>query len=341
MSGFVKWASLNQFHEVVKNLNYPRIYSALKEHNFKIKFGLKNKIHGTNACVRIEPDGKVIGQKRTSDVRVGADNAGFAAWVAANESYFASLANSRFTLYIYGEWAGPGIQDNVACSMTRNKIFYPFAVELHRDGNPFLREYDPNLIEVRLSKRIPDDIIVLPWYDTIELDFENKEKLDTTVLSLNKAVEQIGECDPFFNDTFGIEGHGEGVVAFPILGKLEGIYAADEFDYFSWFNFKAKSEAHRVNKTKHSVQIDPEKFANSNRFADAFCTEQRLEQGFSEAIQGRKDMKLIPDLMKWVMSDIWKESATEREASGLDWKALSKTCTTRIALWYKARIMEV
>src|SRR5436305_965585 len=106
MRGFKKWSELNQFHEIVKNLNYPRIHNCLSTNNYEIPFGLKIKLHGTNACVRIEPDGKVVAQKRSSDLLPPADNAGFRAWVESEESYFGRLADCTRTTYVFGEWCG-------------------------------------------------------------------------------------------------------------------------------------------------------------------------------------------------------------------------------------------
>lgn len=344
MVGFKKWCSLNQFHEVNKNLNYPRIYAALKSMNFKVRYGLKVKLHGTNSCVRIEPDGAVIGQKRSGDVRVGNDNHGFAAWVAEHESYFSGLADSELTTYIYGEWCGPGVKSGVACSMTENKFFYPFSIEYWKGSQFMERVYDPNTIEHNLEQfgYMPSTMLVVPYIDTIELDFQNKSSLEIELLKLNKRVEEIGERDPFMYSIFEIEGPGEGIVAYPLIGNEVAYEGQKEAEFFSWFNFKAKSEAHRVNKTKTAANFDPEKFANANRFADAYCTNQRMEQGFSEALQCRKDIRLMSDFIKWVVSDIFKESHTEREASPeLDWKALSKVCTTRAAIWYKNKVQEI
>lgn len=341
---FRKWASLQQFHEVIKNLNYPRIHNCLRQNDFKIDFGLKIKIHGSNACVRIEPNGNVVGQKRSSDVAVGRDNAGFAVWVDLRRRYFESLCRSDRTIYIYGEWAGPGVQSGVACSETPTKMFYPFALQIVKDDGAYTW-YDPDLIEFFMfgeegtRKDAPSDIMVLPWFDMVTIDFECKQSTNEALLKLNHMVEKIGDCDPFFKETFGIEGAGEGVVAFPFLGGNKGTYGPDELEYFSWFNFKAKSEAHRVNKTKLAAAFDPEKFANANRFADAYCTPQRFEQGFKEALDSRTDMKLVPEFLKWVISDIYKESLTEREASPeLDWKQLSKVCSSRAVIWYKEKV---
>lgn len=304
MRGFKRWTSLNQFHEVIKNLNYPRIHNCLTENKYEIPYGLKIKLHGTNACVRIEPDGKVVAQKRSSDIIAPADNNGFRAWVESHESYFAALANSLYNTYIFGEWCGPGIQSNVACSETRSKFFYVFAIEYFDDEEFMARIYDPNLIEKALEfGGTPDGLLTVPWHDHIIVNFLEEAKTDVALLKLNKLVEAIGECDPLIEKIFEIQGHGEGVVAYPLLGDVQGKYSKGE-EYFSWFNFKAKSEAHRVNKTKKAANFDPEKYASVQLFADAYCTEQRLLQGFAEAVQGRKDMRLTPDLIRWVVTDI-------------------------------------
>ena len=120
MKKFRRWNDIQSFHEVVKNLNYPRIHGALSNVNHKLKYGLKVKLHGTNACVRIEADGKVVAQKRSSDIVAPADNSGFRAWVESEERYFGNLANCAFDTYIYGEWCGSGIQNNVAIAFVNN-----------------------------------------------------------------------------------------------------------------------------------------------------------------------------------------------------------------------------
>jgi hypothetical protein len=336
---FRKWNDLNQFHEVRKNLNYPKIWQCLKDNDSQIAFGLKIKLHGTNACVRVESDGNVVAQKRSSDVTTG--HFGFASWAEEHEDYFSSLAKSDATVYVYGEWAGPGIQKGVAVSMTDRKLFYVFSYdEVYEDGRSS-RFYDPKKIEEKLGVEALDDIIVVPWFQKAAtiIDLTDLKDIELTMLRLNKMVEEIGEKDPLINDLFGLEGAGEGVVAYPLMGREAGIYHEDEH-YFSYFNFKAKSEAHRVNKTKTAVQFDAEKFAGVQAFADFYVTENRLLQGLRESVNDELDMKRTPHFIKWVVSDIWKESSTERDANpDLDWKACSKACSTRAVLWYKKKVM--
>ena len=263
---FKKWSSLNQFHEVKKGLNYPKIWSALKANSFKIPYGFKVKLHGTNACVRIESDGKVVPQKRSSDVPcdIGMTaHFGFSSWVADNESYFSSLAKSDRSVYVYGEWCGKGVQQSVACSETDTKHFYVFAIDEVLDHTGLLtRHYEPSDIEAMLGEKAPNNLIVIPWHMHMEFDFESSEEVKKQLVVLNSKVEKIGEKDPLINELFGIDGAGEGLVAYPLLGAEVGQYQHDE-EFFNWFNFKAKSEHHRVNKTKTAVQFDPDKFAES------------------------------------------------------------------------------
>lgn len=337
---FKKWNDLNQFHEVRKNLNYPRIWQTIRKNDGKVDFGLKVKLHGTNACIRIEPDGKVVAQKRSSDVETG--HFGFAQWVKDNESAFANLANVEAVTYIYGEWCGPGVQHGVACSLTENKVFYVFAFDQVLEyKNDTLRYYDPDKIENLLGKEMPNSLVIVPWHSKITIDFEDKTQIETTLIKLNKLVEEIGVEDPLIKELFDISDAGEGVVAYPLLGVVSGRYNSQE-EYFSWLNFKAKSNAHRVNKTKTAVQFDPEKFLGIQAFADFYASEARMLQSFRESVNEECDMKRTGEFVKWVVQDIYKESTTEREANPqLSWNACSKACSTRAALWYKNKVMGV
>ena len=349
MSKFVKWNDLNQFHEVVKSLGHNRIYQKLVANDFKIKFGLKVKLHGTNAAVRIDPDGKVTAQKRSSDLLGTADNCGFRAWVERNEAFFSNLAILDTTIVIFGEWAGPGVQQGVAVSQIPNKCFFPFAIDYFTDyveTGKHIRAYDPKRIENFLDgklKACPNDIIVIPWYDAVEIDFVNKLETEKSLVKLNLLTEKVGESDPFIKEIFDVEGNGEGFVCYPMLGNIPGLYMDEELEHFSHFNFKSKSEHHRVNKTKDAVSFDPEKFANKNRFADAFCTEQRFEQGFREFMDEsiERTMQKTSGFIAWVCRDVAKESKTEQEETGISWKDLSKVVSSRAAIWFKARIQSL
>jgi hypothetical protein len=341
MTKFVKWNSLNQFHEVVKSLGHNRLYQVLVANDYKITYGLKIKLHGTNAAVRIDQDGKVTAQKRSSDLIGNADNAGFRKWVESNESYFSMLAKSDAVVIVYGEWAGPGIQSGVSVSDIPTKTFFPFALDSFKDDGTYCRLYDPEHMEHVLGD-MPNDMVVIPWHGTLTIDFVSKEETEKTLFGLNKLTEQVGEEDPFIKEMYGKSGCGEGFVCYPFLGERKGIaYVNAEAEHFSHFNFKAKSEHHRVNKTKAAVNFNPETFANKNRFADAFCTEARFEQGYSEFLPEQvRTMKDTPTFIKWVCSDVFKESTSEQAATSVSWSDLSKTIAARAAIWYKNKVSQ-
>jgi hypothetical protein len=65
------------------------------------------KIDGTNACVVIL-NGSIFAQSRNKIITPEDDNYGFAGWVERNKEELMKLGEG----YHYGEWAGPGIQNN-------------------------------------------------------------------------------------------------------------------------------------------------------------------------------------------------------------------------------------
>ncbi|OZD23851.1 hypothetical protein CH253_08320 [Rhodococcus sp. 06-156-3C] len=69
---------------------------------------ITEKIDGTNACVFVSEDGKLVGaQSRNRIIEPGNDNAGFAKWVYENAGVLADVLGPG---YHYGEWWGSGIQ---------------------------------------------------------------------------------------------------------------------------------------------------------------------------------------------------------------------------------------
>lgn len=69
---------------------------------------ITEKIDGTNACIIIQ-GGEIVGvQSRKRLITPEDDNYGFAAWVDANKDEIKLMGDG----YVYGEWAGVGIQKN-------------------------------------------------------------------------------------------------------------------------------------------------------------------------------------------------------------------------------------
>lgn len=96
-----------------------------------IAMTITQKIHGTNAQIRIyEQDGviKCQASSRTRDIFVGDDNYGFARYVKDNES---EIIEKLGLGTHYGEWAGPGINSGEGLKEKTFVIFnhYRFPAE--------------------------------------------------------------------------------------------------------------------------------------------------------------------------------------------------------------------
>lgn len=310
---FVPFPSIEGFHNVVKFAkSYPHLITS------PITYRGKIKCHGTNSAVFIE-NGEVMAQSRSQFITPIKDNAGFAKWVESTKDFWKDLPNC----VVFGEWCGPGIMKGTALNQIPRKIFAVFAIEfLENVQDSFL--VDPEVIGKVLANRHPD-VYVLPWYgESFEVDFFNDANLRKTATMLNEFVDQVEPCDPWVKDTFGIEGTAEGIVYYPDTMSKE---------VFSNCAFKAKGEKHRVVKVKEAVQIDPEIAENVDRFVEMFLTEARMEQGLA-AVGGSLEMKNIGAFLKWVSSDVFKESVAELEASNLTWEQVQKSIQNATRNWF-------
>jgi hypothetical protein len=331
---FLSFPSIEGFHNVVRAVDaYPHITGESKQVTYRGKI----KLHGTNAGVRLDR-GIVRAQSRTQLISADNDNAGFAAWVESRRDFFQALTNSRihenFTLF--GEWCGPGIMKGTAINQIPKKIFAVFALmylpEVPGESHDALMFTEPLAISQFLATAgsVPDDIHVLPWHDEpFDVNFHDRDSLQSVVNKLNKVVDDVEPCDPWVKQTFGVDGTAEGVVYYPGAG------IAVSRKYYSDLSFKAKGEKHKVVKTKAAVQIDPEVAKNIGDFVSMFVTEARLEQGL--ATVGAADMKNIPAFLKWFGQDVHKESADELAASSLEWSQVDKAVQTAARNWFIAK----
>ena len=290
-----------------------------------VQYGLKIKLHGTNAGARLPPEGfgDITAQSKSRDITPACDNAGFARWMDCNLSAFEEKRGDVHTT-IFGEWAGLGIQKNDAVTKLKDKFFFVFAVQL---GDMVVT--DPDLIE----NLVPDldNLLVIPWFHIpkMPVDFGDSATTNTWLDELNVMVEAIGERDPFIYETFGIDGVGEGVVAVPVETVDRTIY--------SKLIFKAKSTRHRVKNTEKAAKLIVEVPQNVLDFVATFVTEARADQGITEACDGVPDKRKTKFFMQWMGQDIKKESAVELEEMGLEWKAVSKEVNSAVSRLYMKR----
>lgn len=325
MKQFYKFPSIESFHHKVK--------AGKKYFVGNRTYNIKPKLHGTNAGIVYHPTEGVYAQSRKRVIDVDNDNMGFAKFV---DSLDTSIYNdSGKVVVLYGEWAGQGIQSKDAITKIDRKIFAPFAAVIFAsDGEtPVSVKTDAsdvrNVVEAAGLSDHPD-VVVIDTIDTIDINFNGTEdEIQQVVDALNEKIEEYEKVDTWVRDVFGVEGPGEGFVVTPHTTEYE--------DFYNW-SFKIKTETHSVNKSSKSVVAKAEASKDVIDFVDRFVTEPRLEQAVSElGGDDEMDMKKMGDFLKWMGQDIKKESEDELEASGLEWKNVSKHITNKSRLWFMNR----
>lgn len=333
---FAGFPSIESFYHVVKLVkNYPHLAQK------PFKYRGKGKIHGTNASVRLSPDSFLI-QSKEQIITPEKDNVGFAKWVHSQLDQWKSIKVEK-EITIYGEWCGPGIQKGTAINQIPNKVFAIFAIMIgnvgfdEESGN-FIEDTNQFVIEPEEIKsmlgELPKDVYILPWFgDEFEVNFLNRISLEPVINEINTLIKDVEECDPWVKSIFNISGVSEGIVYYPLVDNLQR-------KTFSNFAFKAKGDKHKVNSSKQAVQIDPEVAGSIEEFVSMFVTENRLEQGLT-TLGGSLEMKNIGSFLKWMSSDILKESTCELEASNLQWSQVQSYIQSACRNWFLIKNKEL
>jgi len=290
-------------------------------------FSVKPKLHGTNASIVFKARGIVYAQSRKNILTLENDNAGFARWVS--EISFKDFVFDGMTWILYGEWAGQGIQKNDAVTKIGKKAFFPICLRrIYSDDRPDRVDHEEYLIKSGLENMgIADhpDIHIIPKMGEISICLNgNVDHLTQVETYVNTLVEGFEICDPYIQQKFGVEGAGEGVVFYP---------DTNDWDTYKNLMFKAKTEAHRVNKSKSAASAKVEVSPDVADFVDKFATIQRFEQAMTELNTGF-DMKAMGQFLKWVNTDIIKESKDELEESELEWKECAREITNVSRGWF-------
>lgn len=324
MTQHVSWPSIENFHSLRREvLKYPQNLGD----DLKVVYRAKVKVHGTNAGVRIDPDGTVSALSRTSVITSKSDNAGFASWVESRADDFRRLARN-FTIVVFGEWCGPGIQKGVAVNGIPRKSFAVFGMRV------------PELDAIATKPEFLSDLLtgiagvyVIPWYEDGQefvVDWST-DTLHDVLESINEAVEKVESEDPWILSQFGISGVGEGLVFYP-QGR------GDSYKMFTSCVFKAKGEKHNTVSKTRPAQKDATTVEALVDFVDLVVTESRLEQGAEyAALHGSgvphnpKDMSAF---LKWIHEDLVKETTAELAASNLPHKDAYKACTNHARVWF-------
>lgn len=284
------------------------------------------KGHGTNACLVFMANNGFYCQSRENIITPEKDNAGFARWASSVLEEDLNVIRANFPadwqkVAVYGEWAGQGIQKNVAIS-TLPKAFYIFAARLiSEDGET----------EEWLNTRdwtLPQGIYNIYNFPTFKIDV-NFESPEYAIAEINKWVLEVeAECP--IGKAFGVSGIGEGLVFSCTTKGWES----------SRYWFKAKGAKHQNSHVRKFATVDIEKFESEQAFVSAVLDEGRLEQGFNWLKENGKnqDQSGTGDFIRWIFNDVVKECSPEMEASNIQEKNLGKLLSGPAKKWYFARL---
>ena len=345
---FQKYPKIYGLHNVVKNHVQRKRYNPDIED--KIAYAAKIKLHGTNAAIRVNLNtGEVTAQKRSGDVSVEDDNYGFASWVKSVEhmlnkrEFFDSYAD---IIAIQGEWAGPGVQKNVAVSQIPEKTFFIFSIteiSLPDQGESVHKTFDPYRISIK--RTLPDEFVdstqvrILPWYDRgrkFVVNLQDRNALNTLAEWANEEVQKIDQVDPYIKEEFGVEGHGEGLVFYPFEydDGVDGFRVSLSSEYM----FKVKGEKHATNKAGKAAKVDIVLPNELFELVDQVVTEARLLQGLEET--GATEKSDVGKLIGWVCKDTMEECRDEFEAFGVPIKKVQGPIAAKTREWLFKRLEE-
>ena len=331
-----KFTSIESLRHVIQTVRLRATYSGQDENGApqykdvedvtlpKILYRGTVKIHGSNAGVRLERDGSIVPQSRNRDLSIENDHVGFAQFAhSIPHEVWAHYFSETGASVVYGEWCGPGIQSGDAIQQVDSKRFVVFAI-LKTDGTwastDVLQRFD-----------IPEHGVFcvardgIPTFE-VEIDFNNPSPARDEI---DRITAGVGETCPV-GLHFGVDGHGEGIVWTPVHG---------DYDERFWFKSKDHRHKERSRKTKDPTPIDPEVMANMEEFVSETVNEVRMEKAISALTEsGVLEMEIsrkhTGQFLKWVSQDVLKEEGDVIEASGLNWKSLSKPVSDHARRWF-------
>lgn len=309
---FRKFDSIEAFKHAIKNVrDYANRHSVPVP---TLKFKGTVKLHGTNAGIGYFPKTDTFTvQSRERILTINSDNFGFAMWVSGSAQIkklmdtYAEQYPFAESIYIYGEWAGPGIQKGVGISGIPEKSFFVFDVVV--DGESMF--YKP--LDFVSGNRVYFITDFPSW--EIEIDFNRPELSQNQLVDITLAVE--AECP--VAKALGVSGIGEGVVW---KNNETGVI------------FKVKGEKHsstKVQTVKQIAETDITLYNAMNDFVDAVCSESRLQQGITKLSEMGLDTsaKNTGAYIKWVVQDVLKEEEAEIVKNQFEWKKVSGLITSK------------
>lgn len=329
MKKFISFPKIRDFKSALKELTESARYIGLDEDGQPIynhdplptlTFTGTVKLHGTNSGVSYNNAGGFWAQSRKNIITPQKDNAGFAFFAETNKEAFMKIINQvasdndidldEFTISVFGEWAGKGIQKAVAMSEL-DKAFYLFAVKISKPQDPEFTNYWVDSTKYADEDNRIYNVDMLKQY-FLDIDLNNPKVAINDMIDITQAVED--ECP--VGKHFGVSGTGEGVV-----WRTEFKDAV--------VRFKVKGQKHSVTKVKKLVQVDAEKLNSIHEFVTYSVTDNRVEQAVQEVCGDKEpDRSMTGSVLKWIVNDIIDEEADTLAANGLEPKDVTKDLST-------------
>lgn len=292
-----------------------------------INYVLKPKLHGSNASILISLEG-IECRSKNRVLSPENDHMNFCKAMMVHEKIWLDMLedNDFQDLVVYGEWAGPGVQKTDAVSSIPEKTFFIFAIYYPPTETSVAMVNTKNLwMDIYVPLEV-SNVVEVPVLHEFKIPFDVTKDISEHVKLINKLVESFEEEDPYIKGLYSVDGPGEGIVGSPSL--------ALSLDEYFEYTFKAKTEAHRVKKTKEPASAKEPLPQEALEFANTFVTIPRLKQCVHELKIEVPEMRFTPQVMDWMKADIWKESIPEVEAMGVSQKSLEKVMGHKIvALW--------
>lgn len=321
MKNHISYPKIVQFRNVIANINREITFTGLDDEGNPtydpsipkptLRFKGTVKLHGTNAGVCYNKQEGLWCQSRANIITPEKDNAGFAFFVESRKPIFLGLIDkayiklgldpSVYTISIYGEWAGKGIQKNVGISELE-KAFYVFGLKVSKlDDEDFVAYWEDSSWISYPDRKIYNVEDFNVYF--VNVDFNMPQLSQNKFGELTDEVER--ECP--VAKSFGInEGLGEGIV-----------WVVDYKD--STHQFKVKGTKHSVSKVKVLASVDVEKLKTIQDFIEYAVTENRFTQAVENVFgAGDLDITKIGDLIRWFIKDIASEELDTMSKNGLE-----------------------
>ncbi|KAI4921246.1 uncharacterized protein J4E92_008235 [Alternaria infectoria] len=163
------------------------------------------------------------------------------------------------------------------------------------------------------------------------------DNYERTVSEVERMTEEVAAHCPFAA-TFGISGLGEGIVWKPVPTQ----YNADTSLWFKSKGGKFKPTFFRLPKQHEGADIIKERRKAAATVAAAWCSQQRLEQGWDVLREKgvERDVRALGDFLKWIQFDILEEEKRHIKEHGVDEAALKIEIAKIAKPWYRAKLRE-